>query len=124
MPIHGMALEFVARVEVAVGASTTHTRVVRLLSVCAWRTTLVISVDDAKTILASPGDRIRCPDTLDTFCAVCVWLCAGTAGEATCSARSNHIITLLTLDPKLRVRRAGTIHASIAIHIRLLARGA
>ena len=119
-----MALEFVARVEVVVGASTLHTRIVRLLPVCAWHTTLVILVDNAKTILTSPGDRIRCAETLDTLCAVCVWLRACTTSEAARGARPNHIVTLLTLDSELRVRRASAIHTCGAIRVWLLTRSA
>ena len=122
MPIHVMALEFVARVEVVVGASTSHTRIVRLLSVCAWHTTLVILVDDAITILTSPGDRIRRADTLDTCSAIGVWLLARRACRASpvVNAHDIRLRTLLAL-ARDAVLSAGACLARGAIGVGALA---
>ena len=76
------------------------------------------------TILALTRDAVLSARAWLTRGVVGVGTLSRTATEAARGAWTNHVITLLTLNSKLRVRRASAIHTCSAIRIRLLARAA
>ena len=86
----------------------------------------MVSADDIRlgALLALTRDAVLSAGARLACSALGVRALARTATRAARGARSNHIVTLLTLDSKLRVRRAGTIHACTAISVWLLTRGA
>ena len=99
---------------------------VRLLARGARRAGLVVSTDDIRlsTLLALTRDGVLSTGARLARSVVNVWTLARTATRAARSAFSNHIVTLLTLDSELRVRRAHANHTSGALRVWLLTRGA
>ena len=86
----------------------------------------MVSTDDIRlsTLLALTRDAILSTGARLARSVVSVWTLARTATRAARSAFSNHIVTLLTLDSELRVRRASAVHTSGALRVWLLTRGA
>ena len=84
----------------------------------------MVSADDIRlrTLLTLTRDAVLSARACLTRSVLSVRALARTATRAARGAFSNHIITLLTLDSKLRVRRARAVHTGGAICVWLLTR--
>ena len=85
----------------------------------------MVSADDIRlhTLLTLTRDAVLSARACLARSVLSVRPLARTATRAARGAFSNHIITLLALNSKLRVRRASAIHTCGALGVRLLTRG-
>ena len=74
-----------------------------------------------RALLALTGDAVLRASACLAASVVRAGALARTASNAAGSAIANHIITLLALNPELRVRCASAVHTGGAIGVRLLA---
>ena len=118
-----LALNSKLRVCSAIAIHTCGAICIRLLAWWARRTRLVVIAHDIRlsTILALTRDAVLRARAWLACGVVSIRTLSRTTSEAARGARTNHIITLLTLNSKLRVCSAIAIHTCGAICIRLLA---